>query len=188
MRFAIRALLSVAALSACNFLSDPTTEGCGTFAGRASGAATDSLIGCAAFANFTLTGEFGMLLTNGAPTTAPIKVKLLRALTPDTGVTYTIGAEPNPFSGVILIGARTFTISSGTIRMNSKAVSQGTKISGFSGTLNVTGVEAGGAQVGVTGRFEALCMAIDEFGETDQGVEGKGVCGGGPLALKSPGY
>src|SRR5688572_7932565 len=99
-------------MSACSIFTDPKTEGCGRFAGRAAGAASDSLVGCAAFSNHSLTGQFGLLLTNGAPTTAAQKVRLFRAVTPDTGV-FAMGAEPSPFTGVITAGTQTFTISSG---------------------------------------------------------------------------
>jgi hypothetical protein len=167
-------------MSACSIFTDPKTEGCGRFAGRAAGAASDSLVG-----NHSLTGQFGLLLTNGAPTTAAQKVRLFRAVTPDTGV-FAMGAEPSPFTGVITAGTQTFTISSGTIHIAAKTITQLTRVTGLSGTLNVTGVDAGGAQISVIGQFEARCMANQEFGENDVGVEGKGVCGGGAVAVKSP--
>ena len=182
MRSAIRALLSVTALSACNFLSDSPPRQCGSFAGRASGATADSIVGCAYFANDPISGDFGLVLTNGGPQGAT-KIKLFSESTPGSPGVLSAGSA---FSGVIFLGSRSFSITAGTItiRTVTRSGNKSVAVSRLAGRLDVTGTEVGGsAQMTVTGEFEAMCVASPEFTENDPGVEG-GVCGGGAIALK----
>jgi hypothetical protein len=148
------ALLSAAA---CDGPTPPQLADCGqlfgSFEGRVSGAASDTLDGCGYYAFSTVDGGFGMVLTNGGPSGDP----MVKVFGPSLFGTRTVGTE---VTGVVFIGPRTFTLTSGTITAVSRAGLWERKT--LVGSLDVTGTETGGATVRVTGQFDSGCVGIHE--------------------------
>lgn len=149
---------AVLALAGClDGPTPPQVEDCGqlfgSFAGRASGATSDSLSGCGYYTFSAIEGGFGMVLTNGGPSGDPM-VKLIG---PTLSGTRTVGTE---VTGRVFVGSRTFTLTSGTITAVSQAGNWERKT--LVGSLNVTGTEAGGATVTISGRFDSGCVGLHE--------------------------
>ena len=173
-------LLATIATTGCDFLS-PTPLQCGTFAGRAGGAAADSVAGCAFFATDPISGEFGMVLTHGGPEGTTHKIKLFAENTPGGAGVYQVGSF---FTGLIFLGTRSFSITSGTVTIVSVSRSGRVvpKINRLEGSLDLTGAEVGSnTPVTMKGSFEALCVADPEFDDRDPAIK-DGVCGAGGAA------
>jgi hypothetical protein len=178
VRVAMRILLlATIATTGCEFLS-PTPLQCGTFAGRVGGAAADSVTGCAYFATDPISGEFGMVLTHGGPQGTTHKIKLFAESTPQGPGVYQIGSF---FTGLIFLGTRSFSITSGTITIASVSRSGRVvlRVNGLAGSLDLTGAEVGSnAPLTLKGSFEALCVADPEFDDRDPAIKDS-VCGSG---------
>ena len=154
------ALTAVVGAMACVDTTGPG-ESClthttfGQFFGRASGAASDSLAGCAYFAIDTPSLRVGMVLTNGGPRSTSHLLKLILPAQPETGPcggTCTLTVAGGGFTGVIFLGERRFTFASGTMEVTSG--SRHSRL--MEGTLNATATDAAGS-VTVVGTFEARC-------------------------------
>jgi hypothetical protein len=136
----------------------------GTFAGNAAGAVRATMSGCAGFVVSAAANNselFGLLLSDGAITSNIHRVYI-------TGISsrleigeYTIGN--GAFSGVftsavnpevfsVMPDQRSFALR-GTLTITSSSSAM------LSGSVDVTGTDANGAEVAVTGSFTAKCVA-----------------------------
>jgi hypothetical protein len=166
---------------ACNFLGDPKNADCGTFGGRASGAASDSLTGCAVFAIEPDFGNFGLMLTNGslgAPSQA-VKVFAPGPLagpirSSDPPIVHQVSENGN-ITGVIVLGNTSYELTSGTV-----TVTASTPGKTLNGSVNLTGVNTAGVIVTVTGSFVARCTGTfqDNRGGDYGNEDKKGFCTG----------
>jgi hypothetical protein len=173
--------VAAVAMAACNFLSDPKESDCGSFGGRASGAASDSLMGCAVFAIEPDFGKFGMMLTNGS-LGAPSQAVKVFSPGPLAGPSTSSGAprvyevmENGTITGVIVLGNTTYVLVSGNVTVT--AATPGVTLSG---SINLTGVNSAGVSVTVIGAFIARCTgAVQDNRAGDPGNETKkGFCTG----------
>ena len=129
----------------------------GTFYGRASGVASDTLAGCAYFAVSVAEESemFGLILTNGGPRDVGRMIKILRnrAMPPEEG-THLIGsAQDGALYGLILLDERPFTLTSGAVTI--------TESDDFNltGSVDVVGTDLGGRTISIRGSFVAECSA-----------------------------
>jgi hypothetical protein len=154
LTIALASTMSVVAV-ACRDLgpgeTDCLTENTfGSFVGRAGGAATDSLAGCAYFTTDTPSGRFRMVLTNGGPQSTSHVVRLFLLARPrDTG-TFTLSGG---LSGAVFLGDRRFTLTNGTMKVTS--ASRFRRL--IDGNVTLTGVD-NGEPVTITGTFFARCV------------------------------
>jgi hypothetical protein len=150
--------LAVASLAAaaCNFLTDPTPA-CGSFNGRMSGVANDTISGCAFF-SVKWEGDFGMILTNGDAYDVNPRVSIVGPHRP--GGTVQLGevggsfcADPARICGTATFEGQTFTLL-GTI-----VVTRGDTLN-LEGSITVTGTSPDGAVLSISGDFAAQCNAL----------------------------
>jgi hypothetical protein len=143
--------LLLIAIAGCQSFSDPDGLDCGAFSGRASGAATDSLTGCAFFATQASTGTFVMVLTNGGPSSTSHMLKVFNNGRPAPG-THVVGTPG--LTGAIWLYDRQFLLSSGSM------VVIASDTMGVAGTVDLTGADVDGVTVSVTGEFKANCTYV----------------------------
>lgn len=142
--------------------SAPRLSDCGQiyghFEGRSDGAQTDTVAGCAYYTVSTVSGTFGMVLTNGGPLSDMPMVKVLSTSLP-VGQ-RTVGTSAGQVYGVVFLGSRTFTLTSGTVTGQAANGNWGRRI--LVGTLDLTGTEVGGATIHVFGQFTSGCVGEQE--------------------------
>jgi hypothetical protein len=167
------AVLTAVVVASCLDLSAPAdcrvTEYLGSFSGRASGAASDSMTGCAYF-GYESVGEasyFGLALTNGGPQTQMLKVRRSGALPLSAG-THSIGLlEDGYLTGTIFLADRKFPLTAGTI-----AVGESSSL-WIDGTVDLTGTDANGQTLTIRGTFSAKCAGTRtrESSRTDDNIK-----------------
>jgi hypothetical protein len=157
-----RPLVSAAFLigvSACLSGTEPAVI-CGTFDGRVTGVADDTVSGCAVF-SINPAGEFGLLLTNGGPSDVKPAIKLLRAQGRPVPATFQIDAcpgAPASFCGVAVYAGQTFTLSGTVVFTEADTMN-------VRGSITATATAPAGAVLNISGSFVAPCIggAHDPF-------------------------
>jgi hypothetical protein len=167
IRFALLAAVLVG-VAACLSGTGPTPA-CGTFDGRMTGVADDSISGCAFFV-VKESGDFGMVLTNGGVSDVNPAVKLLRGNRPGIG-THTLGpvvddhcGAPAALCGIAVLGGQIYTLAGTVVVTQSDTVN-------VAGSLTVTGTSAGGAVLNISGSFAAPCHAPSDANLTPGGEQ-----------------
>lgn len=156
------AVAAVIGLGACLEPSAPELTHCGQiyghFEGRSNGAAADTVAGCAYYTISTVSGTFGMVLTNGGPLSDMPMVKVFSTSLPNGS--RVVGPNAGELYGVIFLGSRTFQLTSGTLAGEAANGNWGRRI--IVGTLDLIGTESGGATIRVAGRFTSGCVGQQE--------------------------
>ncbi|MGH7679445.1 MAG: hypothetical protein ACRENU_13320 [Gemmatimonadaceae bacterium] len=161
--FAIRAVLlfpGLLGVAACASLTEPG-DGCGTFEGRLSGAASDTVSGCALFSMDTTGTLFGMLLTNGGPYDVYPAIKLVGPRRPVTGTTPIFGCSGggSELCGVAFLGSQRFALSGTIVVTESDTLN-------LKGSITATGTDPDGTVLSISGSFMAPCRGHRDPFET----------------------
>ena len=122
----------------------------GLFEGRASGASTDSVTGCAFFGTSNPGGS-GMVLTSGRVTDSRPMVKVIGPI-PFPGTLVAGNGDVGTFYGVIFLDRRRFPVTGGTV---TKTLASAARVEG---TIDITGTDSVGVTITVRGRFLARCQ------------------------------
>lgn len=153
---------AVIGAAGCVEPSAPTMTDCGQiygdFKGRSNGAMADTIAGCSYYTVSTVSGTFGMVLTNGGPMSDMPMVKVLSTSVP-VGPRV-VGTNAGELYGVVFLGPRTFTLTSGTLTGQTVNGNWGRRI--FVGTLDLTATEVGGSTIRVVGQFTSGCVGQHE--------------------------
>jgi hypothetical protein len=163
-------LFVTAAIAACRDLSTMPEDGracsttvyLGSFRGRAAGEASDTLMGCAFFTTDTMTREFGMVLTNGAPNSLAPMIKLFRKRAPVPGTIYQINIGRDSVWGVMFLANRRFSLSTGTFKVLPTDRSPYSSTWFIEGKPDVTATDTLGATLSVSGVFKGVCVGVEE--------------------------
>ena len=133
----------------------------GRFHGNATGAVRDTLAGCAYY-GFETVNEvttFGLVLTDGNPQTAPLKLRIWIRGGRSTGAGIPVGDANGEIWGFVLVGDRAFAFTAGTIRLEAVRASDGVTVM-RQGSVDLTAVESeSGDSITVTGEFLAKSTA-----------------------------
>jgi hypothetical protein len=143
----------------------------GSFKGNAIGTTADTVSGCAYFQVDTLSGSFGMILTNGGPTATNPMIRLLRDSFPHSrqgDQTFAVGTGIGQFFGHIVVGTKIFTLTTGTLVKHTSGEDLLYKEYSLNGQLDVTGRASDGTTVQVTGEFIGRCV---ESNRPETGVD-----------------
>lgn len=132
----------------------------GTYEGNAFGAMTDTVTGCAYYTVSVVSGTFAMVLTNGGPLSDNPMLKVLSTSLP-LG-TRVVGPDAGQLYGVVFLGDRTFTLSSGTVTSAPGAGEWGRKT--LVGTVDVIATDDGGETIRMTGEFRSGCVGATDLG------------------------
>lgn len=153
----VAVLAAITATTSCRDLSAPTdclrVEYLGGFSGRASGAASDTVAGCAYFGYEFVGNEsyFGMAVTNGGPSSHVLKFKRLGAAPLPRG-THSVGLlEDRQLSGSFILSGRAYPLSGGSV-----TVIESSNL-WIDGTIDLTGTDANGQTLTIRGSFSAKC-------------------------------
>jgi hypothetical protein len=133
----------------------------GRFHGNANGAVSDTLAGCAYYSSTTANAigpvqpMFGLVLTDGNPQTPSLKIRIWILGGRASGTQIPVGGGQGEVSGFVLVGDRSFALSSGSVSLSNVVSTDGSTLM-KSGLIDLTGVESEtGATITVTGEFLA---------------------------------
>lgn len=136
----------------------------GSFSANVTGDLTADLSGSASFAVFDdgTTEMFEVVLRAGPFDSNTHLITFTREGRRPEIHTYPIGIAPGYMSGTLYDAATstTFTLVSGSVRITSS------RENGVSGTLAVTGEDASGNAISITGSFSSECISDDDMNLT----------------------